>query len=80
MNRCRLKVTYDERGIQFCDDDGAYVICPDNLEWCGGEWTVLARKKQASKRTEEEYEGYVINVQLRRMIARVLPTGAVQRK
>ena len=21
--RCRLKVTYDERGIQFCDDDGA---------------------------------------------------------
>lgn len=67
-------------GREFRDDDGAYVICPDNLEWCGGEWTVLARKKQASKRTEEEYEGYVVNVQLRRMIARVLPTGAVQRK
>ena len=44
--------------------------------------TVLAQKKQAPKRkkTKEEYEGYVINAQLRRMIARSLPARDVQRK
>ena len=33
-------------GREFRDDDGAYVISTDNLEWCDGEWTVLAQKKR----------------------------------
>ena len=68
------------RDALFRDDDGAYVISTDNLEWSAeeGEWTVLAQKKRKSKK--EEYEGYVINAQLRRMIARSLPARDVQRK
>ena len=36
--------------------------------------------KAAKKQRKEEYEGYVINAQLRRMIARSLPARDVQRK
>ena len=55
------------------------MISTDNLEWCDGEWTVLAqRKKRKSKK--EEYEGYCVNAQLRKMIARSLPAREVQRK
>ena len=64
-------------GREFRDDDGTYVISTDNLEWCDGEWTVLAQKKRKKK---EEYEGYCVNAQLRRMIARSLPAREVQRK
>ena len=64
-------------GREFRDDDGAYVISTDNLEWTDGEWCVLAQKKRKKK---EEYEGYVVNAQLRRMIARSLPAKEVQRK
>ena len=69
-------------GRDVRDDDGTYVISTDNLEWCDGEWTVLAQKKRApsKKQRKEEYEGYVINAQLRRMIARSLPARDVQRK
>ena len=65
-------------GREFRDDDGAYVISTDNLEWCDGEWTVLAQKKRKSKK--EEYEGYCVNAQLRKMIARSLPARDIQRK
>ena len=64
-------------GREFKDDDGAYIISTDNLEWCDGEWTVLAQKKRKKK---EEYEGYCVNAQLRKMIARSLPAREVQRK
>ena len=64
-------------GREFRDDDGAYVISTENLEWCDGEWTVLAQKKRKKK---EEYEGYCVNAQLRKMIARSLPARDVQRK
>jgi hypothetical protein len=66
-------------GREFRDDDGAYVISTENLEWSAeeGEWTVLAQKKRKKK---EEYEGYCVNAQLRRMIARSLPAREVQRK
>ena len=66
-------------GREFRDDDGAYVISTENLEWSAeeGEWTVLAQKKRKKK---EEYEGYVVNAQLRKMIARSLPAREVQRK
>ncbi|CAH0364538.1 unnamed protein product [Pelagomonas calceolata] len=66
-------------GREFRDDDGAYIISTENLEWSAeeGEWTVLAQKKRKKK---EEYEGYVVNAQLRRMIARSLPARDVQRK
>ena len=64
-------------GREFRDDDGAYVISTDNLEWTDGEWCVLAQKKRKKK---EEYEGYVVNAQLRKMIARSLPAREVQRK
>ena len=67
-------------GREFRDDDGTYVISTDNLEWCDGEWTVLAQKKRRSSKKKEEYEGYVVNAQLRRMIARSLPAREVQRK
>ncbi len=69
-------------GREFRDDDGAYVISTDNLEWCDGEWTVLASKKRApsKKQRKEEYEGYCVNAQLRKMIARSLPAREVQRK
>ena len=67
-------------GREFRDDDGAYVISTDNLEWCDGEWTILAQKKRKTKSKKEEYEGYVVNAQLRRMIARSLPARDVQRK
>ena len=69
-------------GREFRDDDGAYVISTDNLEWCDGEWTVLAEKKRApsKKQRKEEYEGYCVNAQLRKMIARSLPARDVQRK
>ena len=65
-------------GREFRDDDGAYVISTDNLEWTDGEWCVLAQKKRKSKK--EEYEGYCVNAQLRKMIARSLPAREVQRK
>ena len=39
--------------------------------------TVLAQKKRKKK---EEYEGYCVNAQLRKMIARSLPAREVQRK
>ena len=64
-------------GREFRDDDGAYVISTDNLEWTDGEWCVLAQKKRKKK---EEYEGYCVNAQLRKMIARSLPAREVQRK
>ena len=66
-------------GREFRDDDGAYVISTENLEWSAeeGEWTVLAQKKRKKK---EEYEGYCVNAQLRKMIARSLPAREVQRK
>ena len=67
-------------GREFRDDDGAYVISTDNLEWCDGEWTVLAQKKRRSSKKKEEYEGYCVNAQLRKMIARSLPAREVQRK
>ena len=69
-------------GREFRDDDGAYIISTDNLEWCDGEWTVLAQKKRApsKKQRKEEYEGYCVNAQLRKMIARSLPARDVQRK
>ena len=58
------------------------MISTDNLEWCDGEWTVLAQKKRApsKKQRKEEYEGYCVNAQLRKMIARSLPAREVQRK
>ena len=65
-------------GRELRDDDGTYVISTENLEWCDGEWTVLAQKKRKSKK--EEYEGYCVNAQLRKMIARSLPAREVQRK
>ena len=65
-------------GREFRDDDGAYVISTENLEWTDGEWCVLAQKKRKSKK--EEYEGYCVNAQLRKMIARSLPAREVQRK
>ena len=65
-------------GRQFRDDDGTYVISTDNCEWTDGEWCVLAQKKRKSKK--EEYEGYCVNAQLRKMIARSLPARDVQRK
>ena len=64
-------------GRELRDDDGTYVISSENLEWCDGEWTVLAQKKRKKK---EEYEGYCVNAQLRNMIARSLPAKEVQRK
>ena len=69
-------------GREFRDDDGTYVISTDNLEWCDDEWTVLAQKKRApsKKQRKEEYEGYCVNAQLRKMIARSLPARDVQRK
>ena len=67
-------------GREFRDDDGAYIISTENLEWSAeeGEWTVLAQKKRKSKK--EEYEGYCVNAHLRKMIARSLPAREVQRK
>ena len=38
---------------------------------------MLAQKKRKKK---EEYEGYCVNAQLRKMIARSLPAREVQRK
>ena len=69
-------------GRELRDDDGTYVISTENLEWCDGEWTVLAQKKRApsKKQRKEEYEGYCVNAQLRKMIARSLPARDVQRK
>ena len=66
-------------GRELRDDDGTYVISTENLEWCDGEWTVLAQKKKR-KSKKEEYEGYCVNAQLRKMIARSLPAKEVQRK
>ena len=69
-------------GRELRDDDGTYVISTENLEWCDGEWTVLAQKKRApsKKQRKEEYEGYCVNAHLRKMIARSLPARDVQRK
>ena len=67
-------------GRELRDDDGTYVISTENLEWCDGEWTVLAQKKRKSSKKKEEYEGYCVNAQLRKMIARSLPAREVQRK
>ena len=43
-----------------------YTICDENLEWIEGEWCVLAHRDGTP---EDDFDAYVINTELRRMIA-----------